>query len=125
GKTTVTTAMPTYQAERRHLTVMFCDLADSTALSASLDPEKLREVLRAYQAACARAVDRNNGHIAQYLGDGVLVYSGIPFVNEDDAQRAVSSGLGVVEEVAQLSQILRRQMDIELAVRVGIHTGLV
>src|SRR5215468_3632476 len=76
-------------AERRQLTVMFCDLVDSTALSGQLDPEDLREVVRAYQATCAEVIQRFAGHIAQYLGDGLLVYFGYPLAHEDDAQRAV------------------------------------
>ncbi len=82
------------KAERRQLTVLFCDLVDSTALSGQLDPEDLREVIRAYQAACATVIERVEGHIAQYLGDGLLVYFGYPQAHEDDAQRAVRAGLG-------------------------------
>jgi class 3 adenylate cyclase len=76
-------------AERRQLTVMFCDLVDSTALASMLDPEDLREVIRAYQATCAEVIQRFEGHIAQYLGDGLLVYFGYPQAHEDDVQRAV------------------------------------
>ena len=83
------------EAERRQLTVLFCDLVDSTALAARLDPEELREVVRAYQAACAEVIERFEGHIAQYLGDGLLVYFGYPLAHEDDAQRAVRAGLGM------------------------------
>ena len=85
------------EAERRQLTVMFCDLVGSTALSARLDPEDLRDILRAYQAACAEVIGRFDGHIAQYLGDGLLVYFGYPQAHEDDAQRAVRAGLGIVD----------------------------
>jgi hypothetical protein len=84
-------------AERRQLTVMFCDLVDSTSLSGQLDPEDLRQVLRAYQATCADVIEHFGGHIAQYLGDGLLVYFGYPRAHEDDAQRAVRAGLGIVE----------------------------
>jgi class 3 adenylate cyclase len=87
----------TSDAERRQLTVLFCDLVDSTALAAQLDPEVLREVVRAYQEACAKVIARFEGHIAQYLGDGLLVYFGYPQAHEDDAQRAVGAGLGMVE----------------------------
>jgi class 3 adenylate cyclase/predicted ATPase len=91
------------EAERRQLTVLFCDLVDSTALSAQLDPEELREVVRAYQARCAEVIQRFEGHIAQYLGDGLLVYFGYPRAHEDDAQRAVrvgiDTGLVVVGEI--------------------------
>src|SRR5712692_3667368 len=83
-------------AERRQLTVLFCDLVDSTALSSQLDPEELREVVRAYQETCAKVIARFEGHIAQYLGDGLLVYFGYPVAHEDDAQRAVRTGLGIV-----------------------------
>src|SRR4051812_28224114 len=76
-------------AERRQLTVLFCDLIGSTALSTELDPEDLREVVRAYQAACVAVVDRLQGHVAQYLGDGILVYFGYPVAHEDDPRRAV------------------------------------
>src|SRR5882724_11525414 len=80
-------------AERRQLTVMFCDLVDSTALSSRLDPEDLREVVRAYQIACEEVIQRYGGHIAQYLGDGLLVCFGYPQAHEDDAHRAVRAGL--------------------------------
>ena len=80
--------------QRRHMTVLFCDLVESTPLAESLDPEDLREVLGAYQHACARAIERYDGYTAQYLGDGVLAYFGYPRAHEDDAQRAVHAGLG-------------------------------
>src|SRR5215471_6783082 len=79
----------TPDAERRQLTVLFCDLVDSTVLASQLDPEDLREVVRAYQDMCAKVIARFEGHIAQYLGDGLLVYFGYPQAHEDDAQRAV------------------------------------
>ena len=82
-------------AERRQLTVMFCDLVGSTALAGTLDPEDMREVLRAYQEACAEDIHSFEGHIAQYLGDGLLVYFGYPRAHEDDAQRAVRAALGI------------------------------
>ena len=94
---------PPLDAERRQLTVMFCDLVDSTALATQLDPEELREVVQAYQAACAKVIARYEGHIAQYLGDGLLVYFGYPLAHEDDAQRAVRAGLGMVEALGQLN----------------------
>ena len=112
-------------AERRQLTVMFCDLVDSTALSARLDPEDLREVIRRYQETCNKIIRRFDGHIAQYLGDGLLVYFGYPQAHEDDAQRAVRAGLAVVDAVSHLNPSLQVQWEIELSVRVGIHTGLV
>jgi hypothetical protein len=83
--------------------VLFCDLVDSTALATQLDPEELREVVRAYQATCAKVIGRFEGHIAQYLGDGLLAYFGYPRAHEDDAQRAVRAGLGMIEAVAQLN----------------------
>ena len=113
------------EAERRQLTVLFCDLVDSTALASQLDPEDLREVVRAYQAACAEVIQRFDGHIAQYLGDGLLVYFGYPQAHEDDAQRAVRTGLGIVEAMDTLNRRLGPEKGVRLAVRVGIHTGLV
>ncbi len=84
---------PLLEAERRQLTVMFCDLVDSTKLSSQLDPEDYREVVRAYQTACTEVIQRYDGYVAQLLGDGVLVYFGYPQAHEDDAQRAVRGGL--------------------------------
>jgi class 3 adenylate cyclase len=115
----------TPDAERRQLTVLFCDLVDSTPLASQLDPEDLREVVRAYQATCAKVIARFDGHIAQYLGDGLLVYFGYPLAHEDDAQRAVRAGLGIIEAVDQLNTRLARERDVHLAVRLGCHTGLV
>jgi class 3 adenylate cyclase len=105
--------------------VLFCDLADSTRLASQLDPEELREVVRAYQATCAKVIARFEGHIAQYLGDGLLVYFGYPLAHEDDAQRAVRTGLGIVEAMAQLNTRLKQDRGVEVFVRLGIHTGLV
>jgi class 3 adenylate cyclase/predicted ATPase len=113
------------EAERRQLTVLFCDLVDSTGLARQLDPEDLREVVRAYQEACAKVIARFEGHIAQYLGDGLLVYFGYPLAHEDDAQRAVRAGLGIVEAMGQLHTRLTQERGVQLAVRLGIHTGLV
>src|SRR4029453_4089143 len=86
-----------HEAERRQLTVLFCDLVGSTPLAGQLDPEDWREVVRAYQTACAEVIGRFEGHIAQYLGDGLLVYFGYPQAHEDDALRAGRAGLGMVE----------------------------
>jgi class 3 adenylate cyclase len=116
---------PSPDAERRQLTVLFCDLVDSTALSSQLDPEDLREVVRAYQDTCAKVIARFDGHIAQYLGDGLLVYFGYPLAHEDDAQRAVRAGLGILEALEQLNTRLRQERGGPLAVRLGVHTGLV
>ena len=115
----------TPDAERRQLTVLFCDLVDSTVLASQLDPEDLREVVRAYQDTCAKVIARFEGHIAQYLGDGLLVYFGYPLAHEDDAQRAVRAGLGIVEALGQLNTRLTQERGVHLAVRLGIHTGLV
>ena len=113
------------KAERRQLTVMFCDLVDSAALSSQLDPEDLREVIRTYQATCSAVVERFEGHIAQHLGDGLLIYFGYPRAHEDDAQRAVRAGLDVVEAIRTGNERLGHEKGVRLAVRVGIHTGLV
>jgi class 3 adenylate cyclase len=113
------------EAERRQLTVLFCDVVDSTPLSSQLDPEDLRGVVRASQDACAKVIARCEGHIAQYLGDGLLVYFGYPLAHEDDAQRAVRAGLGMIEAVGQLNTRLAQERGVRLAVRLGVHTGLV
>jgi class 3 adenylate cyclase/predicted ATPase len=116
---------PPPDAERRQLTVMFCDLVDSTPLASQLDPEDLREVVRAYQETAATVIQRFDGHIAQYLGDGLLVYFGYPQAHEDDARRAVRTGLGIVEAMGALNARLARHYRVQLAVRIGIHTGVV
>ena len=116
---------PTPDAERRQLTVMFIDIVDSTSLSSQLDPEDFREVVRAYQKVCSEAIQRYDGQIAQLLGDGLLVYFGYPQAHEDDAQRAVRAGLGIVEAIGKLNTRLEPDKGITLAVRLGIHTGLV
>ncbi len=113
------------EAERRQLTVMFCDLVGSTALAEWLDPEDLRDVIRAYQETCAEAVERFEGHIAKYIGDGLLVYFGYPQAHEDDARRAVMAGLGIVAGLDTLNRRLGAGHGVELSVRVGIHTGFV
>jgi class 3 adenylate cyclase/predicted ATPase len=111
-------------AERRQVTVMFCDLVGSTRLSEQLDPEDLREVMRAYQGVCAEVIKRFEGYIAKYLGDGILVYFGYPKAHEDDARRAVHAGLEVVQSVRDLP-LQKKQLEQPLQVRIGIHTGLV
>lgn len=108
---------------RRQLTVMFCDLVDSTPLSAQLDPEDLQEVTLAYYAACTEAIQRFDGTIANYLGDGLLIFFGYPQAHEDDAQRAVRTGLGMLEAIDTLNMRLERDYETRLAVRVSIHTG--
>ncbi len=94
------TARSVPEAERRQLTVMFCDVVGSTALSAQLDPEELRTVMQAYQQACVAVITRFEGHVAKYLGDGLLVYFGYPLAHEDDAARAVRAGLSIVTVAA-------------------------
>jgi class 3 adenylate cyclase/predicted ATPase len=108
-------------AERRQLTVMFCDLVGSTALSARLDPEDLREVIGAYHRCCADLVTEAGGFVAKYMGDGVLAYFGYPLADEHDAEHAVQAGLALVEAVPKLTTAA----GIPLQVRVGIATGLV
>ena len=115
----------TPDAERRQLTVMFCDLVDSTTLASQLDPEDWREVVRAYQETAAAVVQRFDGHIAQYLGDGLLVYFGYPQAHEDDARRAVRTGLDLLEAMGGLNSRLTQHYGVQLAVRIGIHTGVV
>jgi class 3 adenylate cyclase len=108
-------------AERRQLTVMFCDLVGSTALAARLDPEELREVIGAYHRSVAEAVRRFDGFVAKYMGDGVLVYFGYPQAHEDDAERAARGGLGIVEAVGRLDTPAIGNLEV----RIGIATGLV
>src|SRR6266699_2870837 len=116
---------PSPDAERRQLTVMFCDLVDSTKLSSQLDPEDYRDMVRAYQRVCAEVITRYEGHIAQLLGDGLLIYFGYPHAHEDDAQRAVRAGLCMLAALAALNQGLQQTKGLQLAIRVGVHTGLV
>jgi TOMM system kinase/cyclase fusion protein len=123
--TPIPTAPPPPDAERRQLTVMFCDLVDSTKLSSQLDPEDWRDVVRAYQRVCTDVIQRYDGHIAQLLGDGLLIYFGYPQAHEDDAQRAVRTGLGMLNAMGELTTRLQREKGLQLGVRLGIHTGLV
>jgi class 3 adenylate cyclase len=109
------------QAERRQLTVLFADLVGSTALSSRLDPEEMREVLRAYQNTVTGEIARVDGHVAKLMGDGVLAYFGWPRAYEDEAERAVRAGLAITEAVGHLSSLAGQP----LAARVGIATGLV
>ena len=108
-------------AERRQLTVMFCDLVGSTALSSRLDPEEMRQVIRTYQDAVSGIIVRYDGFVAKFMGDGVLAYFGFPRAHEDDAERAVHAGLELSEVVAGLETRAREK----LVVRIGIATGLV
>ena len=111
--------------ERRHLTVMFCDLVGSTPLSERLDPEDLRDVVRAYQEVCGEAISRFQGHTAKYMGDGLMVYFGYPQAHEDDAIRAAHAGLAILAGMTELNSRLPQEKGVSLDVRVGIHTGLV
>ena len=125
------------EAERRQLTVMFCDLVGSTSLSEQLDPEDFRDIICSYQESCAEVIDQYNGYIAQYLGDGLLVYFGYPLAHEDDAHRAVRAGLGIVgamdfDNSARPTTSTMHELPLQnsrlqqpIQVRVGIHTGLV
>jgi class 3 adenylate cyclase/predicted ATPase len=117
------------EAERRQLTVMFCDLVGSTPLAEQLDPEDLRQVILAYQQTCADQIRRFEGYLARYVGDGLLVYFGYPQAHEDDAQRAIRAGLGIVAALPELNMQLQQAVkvlcDFLLQVRIGIHTGLV
>jgi class 3 adenylate cyclase len=115
------TPQPQNAAERRQLTVMFCDLVGSTALSARLDPEDMREIVGAYHRSCAEQITKAGGFVAKYMGDGVLAYFGYPQAHEHDAERAVLAGLALVEAVPKLSTMAGSP----LQVRIGIATGLV
>src|SRR3989442_558435 len=103
---------------------MFCDMVGSTALSTQLDPEELREVIRAYRETCALAISRFGGYLAKYIGGGLLGYFGYPQAHEDDAQRAVRTALGIVAAM-QHPSFPTIQLPRPLQVRIGIHTGLV
>ncbi len=117
-------ARPSHDAERRQLTVLFCDMVGSTALSARLDPEDLHEVLRRYQESCAEVVARYEGYIGHYVGDGILVYFGYPTAHEDDPTRAARAGLDMVVAVKRLDDELE-DLGVSIDVRIGINTGLV
>src|SRR5262249_60753411 len=109
------------EAERRHLTVMICDLVGSTALSARLDPEDMHAVMDAYHAGCARIMRAYDGVIGDFRGDGILAYFGYPRAHEDDAERTVRAGLDIIAAVARLETRAAEP----LAVRIGIATGVV
>src|ERR1700736_1816618 len=111
---------PTIDAERRQLTVMFCDLVGSTALSTRFDPEDLRELIGDYHRTVSETVARFEGFVAKYMGEGVLIYFGYPQAHEDDAERAVRAGLGIIDAVGRLDV-----KSVTLQARVGIATGLV
>jgi class 3 adenylate cyclase len=110
------------EAERRQLTVMFCDLVDSTSLSTRFDPEDLREIIQAYQEACAHVIAEYGGYIAKFMGDGILVYFGYPQAHEDDGKRAIRAALKIVEVVPNVGANNSIVHD-RLSVRIGISTG--
>jgi class 3 adenylate cyclase/predicted ATPase len=112
------------QAERRQLTVMFCDLVDSTALSRRLDPEDLQDVIRRFLDACSQEIGRLNGYIAKYMGDGMLVYFGYPHAHENDAERAVHAGLAILDTVRAFNRDTPH-LQFAIAARIGIATGQV
>ncbi|MGR8918863.1 MAG: adenylate/guanylate cyclase domain-containing protein [Gammaproteobacteria bacterium] len=112
-------------AERRHVTVMFCDIVGSTELSQRLDPEDLRTLIREYQGICARAAGLYKGYVAQYLGDGVMVYFGFPQAQENDAIHAVLAGLEIIEQVERYGAKSPQRGGTPLRIRIGVHTGLV
>src|SRR6266404_874280 len=112
-------------AERRQITVMFVDLVDSTPIAERLDPEEMRELLQTFHALCSAAVEARGGHIARYMGDGILIYFGYPQAHEDDAARAVHARLGILENLRAANERQQDQHGVRLRVRIGIYTGLV
>src|SRR5215468_2103346 len=115
GVESVGTSKASAEAERRQLTVLFCDLVGSTQLSRQLDPEDYRAVVRAYQEAATAVIQGFDGYMAQYLGDGLLVYFGYPHAHEDETQRAVQAGLELVEAMAPLNTRLEPQYGVDVA----------
>lgn len=113
------------EAERRQITVLFCDMVGSSALSERIDPEDLRDIMRGYRNACSEVVARFDGHVAQYLGDGILVYFGYPQAHEDDARRATQAALDIVRRITEQRYALLSGEEVPLSVRIGVHTGLV
>jgi class 3 adenylate cyclase len=115
------------EAEHRRLTVMFCDLLNSTTLSCQCDPEELREVICEYQRTCAKIIYRSGGRIAQYLGDRLLIYFGYPLSYDDDAERAVRAGVAILTDLSLLNARLQHEVrimrDLPLQVRISLHTG--
>ena len=111
-------------AERRQITVMFVDLVDSTPLSERFDPEEMRELLQTFHGLCAGAVEAHGGHVARYMGDGILVYFGYPLAHEDDATRAVRGGLAILDSLREANEHLQDRHGVRLKVRIGIYTGL-
>jgi class 3 adenylate cyclase len=110
------------EGERRHLTVLFCDVVNSTEIAAQLDPEEWREVVASYHSATAEAINQFGGHVAKYLGDGVMAYFGWPEAHDNDGERAARAGLSILEAVSQLNQ---QSTNPKISVRVGIDSGAV
>jgi class 3 adenylate cyclase len=108
--------------ERRHLTVLFCDLVGSTEIAARLDPEEWRDTVAGYHRAAAEAITRFDGHVAKYLGDGVMAYFGYPQAHDNDAERAARAGLAILDAIAKLNEQPRHA---QLSTRIGIDSGLV
>ncbi|MGD0291783.1 MAG: adenylate/guanylate cyclase domain-containing protein [Candidatus Binataceae bacterium] len=108
--------------ERRHLTVLFCDLVGSTAIASRLDPEQWRETVAGYHRAAADAITRFDGHVAKYLGDGVMAYFGWPAAHDNDSERAARAGLAILDAIAKLNQ---QPGHAKLSARVGIDSGTV
>jgi class 3 adenylate cyclase len=108
--------------ERRHLTVLFCDLVGSTSVAAQLDPEEWRETVAGYHRTAAEAITRFGGHVAKYLGDGVMAFFGYPEAHDNDAERAARAGLAIIDAIAKLNEQPGRT---QLSARVGIHSGAV
>ncbi len=113
------------EAERRHLTVMFCDLVGSTQLATQFDPEDLRELIRSYQSVCNTIIARFDGYVARYMGDGIMVYFGYPHAHEDDAARAIRAGLEMVSAIPESDAHLALNLNVTLHARIGIATGMV
>lgn len=112
-------------AERRQLTVMFCDLVGSSHMSQQLDPEDLRDIMQQYRRICTQSIEQSDGYTAQFLGDGILAYFGYPQANEDDARRAAHAGMHILNKLSELNEDINPLFNIKLSIRIGIHTGLV
>src|SRR5579859_2500248 len=114
--------MASEMAERRHLTILFCDLVGSTPLAAQLDPEELHAIVTNYQRAAAEAITRFGGEVARYVGDGIMAFFGYPAAYGNDAERAVRAGLAILAAIAGLSH---QGTQRRLSLRIGVHSGLV
>ena len=109
--------------ERRQLTVMFADIVGSTEISAQLDPEDWHDIVTQYHHTATSAVKRMDGHVEQYLGDGILILFGFPKAHENDAERAIRSGLLLLDDMKELNKTLEKKYKRKISVRIGIHTG--